>query len=154
MDPRIITDYDPKNHRLTNEFLFETNDWDLIELNYNVDIEKLQQWYDKFIIDFEHLKFNFDNNSDKLNSETSKEMVENGYCGQYCGPIEGITLAWIDEIYEPLPPTKQLNKEKYPTIDTNIFKNESKVLSKFRTGYLDYLINLTGDDAWRKAICQ
>lgn len=152
MDPRIITDYDPKDHKLTNEFLFNTNDWDLIEINYNIDIDKLQKWYDKFSIDFNHLLFNFDNDADKLDTDTSRQMVDDGYCGQYCGPIEGFTLAWTDEIYEPLPPTKQLNKEKYPNIDPDLFRNESRVLSKFRTGYLNYLINLTGEDAWRKSV--
>lgn len=152
MDPRIITSYDPTDHKFTNEFLFETNDWDLIELNYNIDIEKLQGWYDKFSVEFKHLLFNFDNDHDKLDAEVSKEMVENGYCGYRCGPIEGFTLAWVDEIYEPLPPTTQINTEKYPTINPESFRNESKVLSKFRTGYLEYLINLTGEDAWRKAV--
>lgn len=152
MDSRIITGYDINNHSLSNEFLFETNDWDLIEINYDIDIEKIQSWYDDFILKFENLKFNFNENSDKLNVELSRQMVDNGYCGYYCGPIEGITLAWTEERYEPLPPTKQLNQKLYPDIDPEAFRTESRVLSKFRYGYLDYLLNLFGEDAWRKAI--
>ena len=152
MDPRIITNYDPKNHNLTNEFLFETNDWDLIELNYDLDVSKLQGWYDEFVKTFAHLKFSFDDHSEKLEIERSKYMVENGYCGQYCGPIEGITLAWTEERYEPLPPTKQFNKEMFAGIDPEVFRNESRVLERFRYGYFNELLTLMGEDAWRKAL--
>ena len=38
-DLRIIKDYDPINHGLTYDFLYNNNDWDIIELNYNVDVE-------------------------------------------------------------------------------------------------------------------
>ena len=152
MDPRIITNYDPKNHNLTNEFLFETNDWDLIELNYNLDVSKLQGWYDEFVKTFGYLKFSFDDHSEKLELERSKYMVDNGYCGQYCGPIEGITLAWTEERYEPLPPTKQFNKEMFPGIDPEVFRNESRVLERFRYGYFNELLTLMGEDAWRKAL--
>lgn len=148
MDPRIITSYDT----ISNDFLFDTNDWDLIELNYDIDVEKMQAWYDDFAKRFADLKFSFNDNPDKLDVEVSKQMVNDGYCGQYCGPIEGITLAWTEERYEPLPPTMQLNPDKYPEVNVETFRNESRVLSRFRYGYLEELINVFGEDAWRKAV--
>ena len=152
MDPRIIKNYDPHTHHITNEFLFETNDWDLIELNYNIDVEKMQGWYNILEDQYSNLKFGFNNNLQKLNVETSKQMVDDGFCGYYCGPIEGITLAWTEERYEPLPPSEQCNADLFPEVDTKTFRNETHILSKLRFGYLDYLINLFGEDAWKKAV--
>ena len=37
MEARVIKDYDPANHNITEDLLYNTNDWDLVELNYNID---------------------------------------------------------------------------------------------------------------------
>jgi hypothetical protein len=42
---RVIKDYDSTIHGITENFLVAENDWDLIELNYNLDIGKLTTWY-------------------------------------------------------------------------------------------------------------
>ena len=104
MEARVIKDYDPKNHNITEDLLYNTNDWDLVELNYDVNSVDLKTWWDDLITQFPETIFNFNKNHDLLNLEKSKEMVETGYCGYYCGPIDGITVAWPIERYEPLPP--------------------------------------------------
>lgn len=149
---RIIKNYNPANHGITLDFLYETNDWDLIELNYKVDSEKIKLWYSDFQRDFSHCKFSFNDMSDSLNVELSNEMVEKGYCGVYCGPIDGYTLAWPAERYEPLPPAKQCNPEKYPEVNYNTFYDDAKILKDFRRGYLETLIEDLGEDSFRQLV--
>ena len=153
MAVRLIKDYDPINHGITDDLLYNTNDWDLIELNYNIDVAKIQAWYDELMQQYGHLKFGFtDKFAQALEMEKSKQMVKDGYCGYYCGPVEGITLAWPTERYEPLPPPEQCNLELYPEVNRQTFVHDAKILSKFRFGYFAELVDLMGEEAFRKAV--
>lgn len=153
MDNRIIVGYDPTNHNITNEFLYDTNDWDLIELDYNLNLLELQSWWDKMGEHFSNLKFQFTKKTaNKLEIERSKKMVEEGYCGYYCGPIDGLTLAWPIERYEPLPPSVQCNLELFPEVNRKTFITDAKILSKFNFGYFKELVEFLGVGAFRKAI--
>ena len=149
---RIIKDYDPINHNITLEFLYETNDWDLIEINYKIDSDRLVQWFNEFEKDFSQCKFSFNEMSESLNLELSKEMVDKGYCGVYCGPIDGYTLAWPIERYEPLPPPKQCNPKKYPEVNYDTFYNDAKIMSKYRRGYLAELVDTLGEDSFKQLV--
>lgn len=149
---RIIKDYDPVNHGITLDFLYNTNDWDLVELNYNLDIEKLQQWWKEVREKFPHLVFTFNENSHKLNLEKSKEMVEQGYCGYYCGPIDGVTLAWPIDRDEPLPPPAQCNLDYFPEVNYGTFFDDAKLMSRFMFGYFKEMVDILGVDSFRQAI--
>lgn len=149
---RVIKDYDSTTHGITEEFLVKENDWDLIELNYNLDIEKLTAWYKQVNDQFEFMRFKFNENSARLNLEVSKKMVEEGYCGYYCGPIDGITFAWPIERYEPLPPPQQCNPEMFPEVDTTTFFADAKIMPKMRFGYLEEMISVLGEDSFRQMI--
>jgi len=150
MTDRIIKNYDPE--QLTTEFLHNTNDWDLIELNYDLDPEKITEWYTQFSKDFGHLRFEFDKMTEKVDLEVSKSMTAQGYCGYYCGPIDGLTLAWPIERYEPLPPPLQAHPDVFPEVQYSTFINDAKILSRFRTGYFEEIINILGEDSLRQAI--
>lgn len=147
---RIVRNYDPD--KLTNEFLYNTNDWDLIELNYELDPQKLSNWFQQFSKDNAHLKFSFDRYPEKIELSISKKMVEQGYCGYYCGPIEGITLAWPKERYEPLPPPTQANPEIYSEVNYETFIDDAKIMTKFKAGYLKEMIDILGEDSFRQCI--
>jgi hypothetical protein len=150
MNCRIIKNYNPDE--LTNDFLYNTNDWDLIELNIELDKEKLTNWYSNLCKDFEHLRFQFNKFPEKLNLDLSKKMVEQGHCGYFCGPIDGITLAWPEERYEPLPPPAQANKEMYPEINYDTFVDDAKIMNNFKAGYLKEMLDLLGEDSFRQAV--
>jgi hypothetical protein len=152
MEARVIKEYDPKNHNITTEFLYDSDDWDLIELNYNIDSAKLLEWWNTMLADHAQNIFNFNEQSDKIDIEKSKEMVTNGYCGYYCGPIDGITLAWPTPRYEPLPPPMQCNPELYPEVNRDTFINDAVILSKYKVGYFSELIDILGADSFRQAI--
>lgn len=147
---RIIKNYDPE--QLTTDFLYNTNDWDLIELNVELDKVRLTEWYSQLQQDFPDMRFEFDKYPEKLNLEVSRRMVEEGYCGYYCGPIDGMTLAWPTERYEPLPPPAQANKDVFPEVNYDTFIDDAKIMSKFRTGYLEEMINLLGEDSFRQMV--
>jgi hypothetical protein len=145
---RIIKNYDV----ISNEFLYQTDDWDLVELNYTLDIDKLTAWYKQLSTDFEYMRFMFDKFPEKLELSISKRMVEEGYCGYYCGPIDGITLAWPEERYEPLPPPAQANSDIFPEVKYDTFIDDAKIMTKFRAGYLQEMVDILGEDSFRQAI--
>lgn len=149
---RIIKNYDPINHGITLDFLYHSNDWNIIELNYRVNIEELKIWWKTIKQDFHYMFFNFNKMYDKLNLEKSKEMVEQGFCGYYCGPIDGITLAWPTERYEPLPPPAQCNLDLFPEVNLETFIDDAKILSKLNFSYFSKLVDQIGTDAFRQAI--
>ena len=152
MEARVIKDYDPKNHNITEDLLYNTNDWDLVELNYNVDTTDLKKWWDDLIAQYPETIFNFNKNHDLLNLEKSKEMVDTGYCGYYCGPIDGITIAWPVERYEPLPPPVQCNSELYPEVNLDSFIDDAVIMPKFYFGYFKDLVETLGHDAFRQVV--
>lgn len=152
MSERIIKNYDPTNHKIDIDFLYNTNDWDLIELNYTLDKDKLYQWWKTIEEEFSFMKFNFDDNSERLDISESKQLVEWGLCGYYCGPIDGITLAWPRERYEPLPPPQQANLDLFPEVNRDTFIDDAKILSKFKFGYFKDMIEILGDDSFRQAV--
>jgi len=152
MEARVIKGYDPKNHNITNELLYDSDDWDLIELNYNVDGVRLLEWWNTMLVDHAQNIFNFNEQAGKLDLERSKEMVTNGYCGYYCGPIDGITLAWPTHRYEPLPPPMQCNPDLYPEVNRDTFINDAVILSEYKVGYFSELVDTLGVDSFRQAI--
>ena len=152
MNDRIIKNYDPTNHGITLDFLYNTNDWDLIELNCSLDKDKIQQWWKTVEEEFSYMKFNFNDNSEKLDLSESKQLVEWGLCGYYCGPIDGITLAWPLERYEPLPPPQQANPTIFPEVNKDTFFDDAKILSKFKFGYFNEMVEMLGEDSFRQAI--
>jgi len=147
---RFIKNYDPKD--ITLDLLYNTNDWDLIELNYDLDPAKLTEWWTDVQSKFPHLFFGFNDNAHKLDLEKSKELVEQGYCGYYCGPIEGLTLAWPVDRDEPLPPPTQANLELFPEVNKDTFFHDAKIMEKFEYGYFKEIVETLGRDAFRQAI--
>lgn len=152
MTARVIKDYNPTNHGITDDFLYNTNDWDLIELNYNVNSTLLNEWWGSMLTQFPQCLFNFNEQHEKLNLEKSKEMVDEGFCGYYCGPIDGITLAWPAERYEGLPPPFQCDPTQFPEVNLSTFIDDAKIMPKFKFGYFARLIEVMGIDSFRQAI--
>lgn len=145
-----------RNYNITKfsdvDYFYTASDWDLVEFNFNYDPKKLKDWYVEIRKKFKENIFTFDSHMDRLNVEKSKEMVDRGYCGVYCGPIDGITLAWPTERYEPLPPPKQCNIDLFPEVNTKTFINDARLLSKYNTGYFNEMVKFMGEDAFRQAI--
>ena len=149
-DARVIKNYDMDN--VTNEFLYSSHDWDLVELNYSLDADKLSAWYQEIYQEFMFMRFAFNDNPQKLDLEKSAELVSRGHCGIYCGPIDGLTLAWPTERYEPLPPPVQCNPEVFPEVNYETFFDDAKLLKRFVKGYFAEMIDVLGEDSFHQAI--
>lgn len=146
----VIKNYNPIDWPV--DYFYNNDDWDLVEFNVNIDSTLLKQWYIELINEFKENIFTFNEFQEKLNVEKSREMVEQGYCGVYCGPIEGFTLAWPEERYEPLPPPKQCNPEVFPEVNPDTFIDDALLLEKYNRGYFNQMITTIGADAFRQAI--
>ena len=152
-DARVIKNYKKRDRRITIDYLYDTNDWDLVECNVDLDADALKQYHDDFVKQFEHLRFSFNDYKEKLNQPESIRLVqEEGKCGIDCGPISGFTLAWPSERYEPVPAPSQLSPEMYPEVNYETFIDDAKILSKFNFGYLTVLLDLLGFDALRQLV--
>lgn len=150
MEPRVIKDYDPSD--IDYNFLYESNDWDCIELNYNIDSDSLTEWWKTVKEKFSQAFFTFNEHPELIRVELSKSLVEEGFCGYYCGPIDGITLAWPTERYEPLPPPFQANLDVFPEVNYDTFIDDAKILPGYEFGYFKTLLKEMGRDAFRQAI--
>jgi hypothetical protein len=155
MQAKIIKEY----NNLDANFLKESYDWDAVELNYDVDVKRLQTWYQTLRSEYPHCIFDFNNMPRLLEVEFSKQLVEQGFCGYLCGPIDGITINWPIERYEPLPPPQQAKKDIFPEVDyksggskTGTFYNDAKILSKFKFGYFAELVDKMSEDAFRQTV--
>jgi hypothetical protein len=150
---RIIKNYSMNDTNVTLDYIYDIDEWDLIECNINLDPEKLKKYHDEFIKQYDYLRFFFNGYAEKLNKQESIRLVqEEGKCGIDCGPISGFTLSWPIERYEPLPPPSQLNLEMYPEVKYETFMDDSKILEKFKFGYLIDLINILGVDALQQLV--
>lgn len=147
---RVIKDFDPNDWPV--DYFYTHDDWDLVEFNFNINTTALQDWYFKLLAEFQGSVFSFNEFQERINVEKSKEMVEQGYCGVYCGPIEGFTLAWPTERYEPLPPPSQCNPEMFPEVNGDTFINDAVLLEKYNTGYFKTMVDTIGKDAFRQAL--
>jgi hypothetical protein len=147
---RVIQNYDPKD--ITMDLLYNDDSWGALELNVDLDISELEHYYSAIQEDHNYQYFNFQDFPDRLTIEVSKQYMELGYCGYYCGPIGGYTLAWPKERYEPLPPPSQANVDMFPeTLDPEFYE-KCNVLPRFRFGYMNTLIDMLGEDSFKQCI--
>lgn len=146
----VIKDSNINNY--TSDYFYTNTDWDLVEFNFDIDADILQSWCSSLLTEFKKNIFSFNEFQDRLNVEKSKEMVKQGYCGVYCGPIDGLTLAWPKERYEPLPPPSQCNPELFPEVNPKTFMDDAVLLEQYNQGYFNRLVNFVGVDAFRQAI--
>ena len=147
---RVIQNYDPKD--ITMDLLYNDDSWGAIELNVDLDVPQLEAYYLDIKIKHSTQYFNFQDFPERLTLEVSKQYMELGYCGYYCGPIGGYTLAWPVERYEPLPPPSQANVDMFPeTLDPEFYE-KCNVLPKFRFGYMNTLLDMLGEDSFKQCI--
>lgn len=150
---RVIKNYRMDDYNVSLENLYDNDDWDIVECNINLNIDKLKKYHDDFVNQFNRIRFSFNYHTDKLDITESIRLVQDeGKCGIDCGPISGFTLAWPSERYEPLPAPSQVNKEMYPEVNYPTFIDDAKILTKFNFGYLTELIELLGFDALRQLV--
>lgn len=100
--------------KLTDEFLKST-DWDIIELDLEIDKAQLQDYYRVLNTELSNFKFNF-NSKEYLIPSVYERFQKEGKVGNYIGNVEAWSVSWPVERDIPCPSKKQANPDIYPEI--------------------------------------
>ena len=121
------------NYKLvTEDELRHRTDWHVIELDYNIDVNKIQYWYDTIASKYNHLKFNL-SLTELLNTEAydvanMKDFIK--------GEISHWAISWPVSKDIPIPPKFLCNVLLYPEILDDDFDIKCHTLEQYRFGYL------------------
>jgi quercetin dioxygenase-like cupin family protein len=114
-------------------------DWDIIELDYNVDVPKLIEWYTDCIDRFKHLRFDMSMKEYLTINARGIETPKTG--NQY-----SYMISWPVDKDIPIPPSFLADSTIYPEINSSDYEKSFKVMDKFKYGYMRTLYDLMGDD--------
>lgn len=140
---RYIKDYDPSS--ITNLLLL-SHDWDVIELSFTVDEQKLLAWYNYVTETFKDLEFTFFDDRYVKPEYLPNSEGYYGYANKLYGHIGSWTLDWPCERDIPLPPGFAAKMELYPEL---LSGKPYKLQEKFKVGYLKELTDKLGESAFR-----
>jgi hypothetical protein len=120
----------------TEEELLSSTDWDVIELNFDIDVEKLQSWYYEVTQRFSNLKFNISM------THLYTEIL------QTADGVDVWGMSWPVEQDLPILPRYAARPDLYP--ETNMpeeeFKSKMKVMERYKFGYFKELLDTFGED--------
>lgn len=123
----------------TDSSLRGRTDWDIIELDYNIDVPNLVEWYNDCVERYRHMCFDI---SMKQYMTTKAREIETPKSGvQY-----SYMISWPVEKDIPIPPSFLADLSIYPEINSSDYESSFKVMDKFKYGYMNTLYQLLGDD--------
>jgi hypothetical protein len=125
----------------TEQELRTSTDWDFIELNIAIDIDKLQLWYADVNKQFPHLKFSF---------ALTEYVIPNKKQSILNGGIHSFGISWPVEQQLPIPPKYAARPELYP--ETNLtdkeFNDQMKAMERYKFGYFKELFDKLGEETF------
>jgi len=127
----------------TEQQLRESTDWDIIELNFNVDVPKLVEWYNSVETQWPELKFNLgrtDLIKEKSNLSSNIDIISAG--------VHSYGMSWPVETDLPIPPRFAARPELYPEAQLLDFEQRMKVMNRYKFGYFNTLLEQLGEDAF------
>lgn len=127
---------------LTDEFLRNSTEWDLIKLETKLDVSQLQDWYYSFINTFSHLRFDT-SMTEYIDPKKVSIFMENIQSGNN---LSSYTLGWPCDRDVPLPPISMGNTDLFPELIGQLSYKDFKILEKFNTGYIKIIHDMLGDD--------
>lgn len=138
---------------LTQDFIMST-EWDIIELDLEIDPVQLDEYYTVLKTKLNHLCFNFA--SEKyLRPEVYKDFIENGKMGNYHGNPDAWTVSWPVERDIPCPSKLQANPEIYPEIanlNHDEFLEAARPQDVYKFGILVKLLDRLTERAFRQIL--
>ena len=138
-------------------FLQNSLEWDIVELGFRVDVEKLNSYYDFITKNFEHLCFSFDS-KEYLKKEVYDTFMKEGRVGNYLGNVSAWSVSWPVERDIPCPSKSQANFDMYPELENIDFSKDvndfyfSKPQKKYMTGFLIDLVDTLGYECLRQIL--
>jgi hypothetical protein len=125
----------------TEEELRASKDWDFIELNFKIDVEKLQGWYAEVNNKFPHLKFSFD---------LTDYVLPNIKQSILYGGVHSFGMSWPAEQNLPIPPKYAARPDLYPetAMSESEFGSKMKVMERYKFGYFKELLDELGEDTF------
>lgn len=134
----------------TEQELRNSIDWDFIELNLDIDLEKLRFWYNKVTKQFPDLKFNLgmvEFIKDKNTSTPHNYAIASG-------GVHSFGMSWPVEQDLPIPPRHLARPDLYPeiTVSEEEFASKLRIMERYKFGYFKELLDKLGEDtfAWSR----
>lgn len=118
----------------TDNFI-KSNDWDIIELNVQLDPAQLTEYINQVKTTLAHLYFDF-TYKDYLRPDVYERFIKENKVFNYAGNIGGWTVSWPADRDIPCPGQHQALPEKYPELENCDFYYDSTIMSCYNFGYL------------------
>jgi len=129
---RYIKNYNAAD--FTDNFI-KSNDWDIIELNVQLDPAQLTEYINQVKTTLAHLYFDF-TYKDYLRPDVYERFIKENKVFNYAGNIGGWTVSWPADRDIPCPGQHQALPEKYPELENCDFYYDSTIMSCYNFGYL------------------
>ena len=118
----------------TDNFI-KSNDWDIIELNVQLDPVQLTEYINQVKTTLAHLYFDF-TYKDYLRPDVYERFIKENKVFNYVGNIGGWTVSWPADRDIPCPGQHQALPEKYPELENCNFYYDATLMSCYNFGYL------------------
>jgi hypothetical protein len=138
---------------LTTEFL-ASNQWDVIELDLQVDASQLDSYYERLKTDLGNFCFSFDS-KEYLRPEIYERFAKEGRVGNYIGNVDAWSISWPVERDIPCPSKRQANPDVYPEIRdiTHVaFTETAHPQKRYVFGILEKLLDKLSERALRQIL--
>jgi hypothetical protein len=122
--------------------LFDSLEWDIIELDFTIDSDSLQHYYTHLKEQLSHLQFSF-TSKEYLRPDIYETFKKDNRVGNYLGNIQGWTVSWPVERDVPCPSKSQANIDMYPELqdlDEAKFYHDSVPMKVYKFGILNSMI--------------
>ena len=126
---------------ITEQQLRNSTDWDFIELNIDIDVDKLRAWYNEVNQRFPELKFSF---------ALTEYVVPNKKQSILYGGIHSFGMSWPVEQALPIPPKYAARPDLYPetSMPEAEFGSKMKVMERYKFGYFKDLLDRLGEETF------
>jgi uncharacterized RmlC-like cupin family protein len=133
-------------------------DWDVIELDLQIDKDLVNDYYKTLTTDLADFCFDF-NSKDYIRPEIYETFKKEGRMGNYLGNVGAWTVSWPVERDIPCPSKTQANIEMYPELKkyddetlTTEFYYDAKPQKRYMFGLMQKLFDTLSESALRQVL--
>jgi hypothetical protein len=132
---------------MTEHKLRGSTDWDVIELNFQVDVEKLKDWYYAVQASFPNLRFNVGMMKQFCKDDQTQIVLQNFKSKnlEEVSNIHSYGMSWPVETDLPIPPKFACRQDLYPEAYDPNFEENLRIMSRYKFGYFKDLLEMLGE---------